>query len=143
MARLSSIFGALFVAGLPQTASAQETDISGKVSVELNAAQTIDGSCKLSFLIINGFDKQIEKAVYEAVLFGEDGQVDRLTLFDFGKLPPARPRVRQFIVPQAACEDLGRVLFNGASACEGEGVDADACETHLAPSSRTSIEVLG
>lgn len=122
---------------------AQETDLAGKISVELNAAQTTENSCTLSFLVINGLDKQIEKAVYETVLFNKDGQVDRLTLFDFGTLPPARPRVRQFALPHMSCDQLGRVLFNGASTCEGAGLDDGICGSGILPSSRTDIEVLG
>lgn len=124
-----------------QAALADEVDIGGRLSVELNAAETTEGACKLSFLITNGFDASIEKVIYEAVLFDADGQVDRLTLFDFGSLPAARPRVRQFVLPDITCEGLGRILFNGANTCEG--VATGACDTGLMPSTRTEIEVLG
>ncbi|WP_448329734.1 hypothetical protein [Sulfitobacter sp. M13] len=126
-----------------QIAAAQETDISGRVSVELNAAESVDTSCKLTFLITNGLPQPIDKAVYETVLFDASGQVDRLTLFDFGSLPPARPRVRQFVVPELGCEQLGRVLFNGASTCEGAQIEATVCETGLLATSRTNVEVSG
>jgi hypothetical protein len=122
---------------------AQEIDLAGKISVELNAVQTTENNCTLTFFVINGLDKQIDKAVYETVLFDKSGQVNRLTLFDFGTLPVARPRVRQFALPQVECEQLGRVLFNGANTCEGEGLQDGICGTNILPSSRTSIEVLG
>ncbi|WP_246252339.1 hypothetical protein [Parasulfitobacter algicola] len=83
------------------------------------------------------------KVVYEAVLFDKNGQVNRLTLFDFGSLPSQRPRVRQFAVPQMTCENLGRVLFNGASTCVGDGLDETLCDNGFLPSSRIDIEVLG
>lgn len=124
-----------------QTASAQEVDIAGRLSVELNAAQTAQGACTLSFLITNGFETGIEQVVFEAVLFDAAGQVDRLTLFDFGALPPARPRVRQFVLPDLPCEAVGRILFNGTTVCTGP--QAGQCEAGLLPSSRTDIEVLG
>ena len=98
--------------------AAQETDIKDQISVELNAAETTEDACKLTFMITNGLEALVDKIIYEAVLFDTEGQVDRLTLFDFGTLPPARPRVRQFVVPQTTCEGLGRILFNGANACE-------------------------
>ncbi len=122
---------------------AQETDLAGKISVELNAVQSAEDSCTLTFFVINGLDKPIEKAVYETVLFDTNGQVNRLTLFDFGALPVARPRVRQFALPQVKCEQLGRVLFNGANTCEGEGLQDGVCSANILPSTRTSIEVLG
>ena len=123
--------------------AAQETDIKDQISVELNAAETTEDACKLTFMITNGLEAPVDKIIYEAVLFDTEGQVDRLTLFDFGTLPPARPRVRQFVVPQTTCEGLGRILFNGANACETAGSASGVCDTGLLPTSRTSIEVLG
>ena len=136
----------LFAAALllaSQSAVAQESDIDGRVSVELTAAETVEASCKLTFVITNGLEQPVDKLVYEAVLFDETGQVDRLTLFDFGSLPPARPRVRQFVVPELTCEGLGSVLFNGASTCEGADVDAGVCDTGLLATSRTHVGVSG
>jgi len=138
--RLFLLIASLMVS---QGATAQEADISGKLLVELNAAETMEASCKLTFLMTNGLDLAIDKVVYEAVLFDTGGKVDRLTLFDFGSLPPARPRVRQFVVPDVTCEALGRVLFNGVNSCEGAGVEASLCETGLLATSRTDIEVSG
>jgi len=136
----------LFAAALllaSQSAVAQESDLDGRVSVELNAAETVEASCKLTFVITNGLEQAIDKVVYEAVLFDETGQVDRLTLFDFGSLPPARPRVRQFVVPELTCEGLGSVLFNGASTCEGADIVAGVCDTGLLATSRTNVGVSG
>jgi hypothetical protein len=124
-------------------ALAQETDISGRISVELNAVETTDTACILTFMIINGLEVTIDRVVYETVLFDTGGQVNRLTLFDFGMLPPVRPRVRQFAVPNLSCDRLGRILFNGANACEGAGLDDGVCDSGLMPSTRTDVEVLG
>lgn len=135
-----TLYAVLFLS-LAQSAVAQEVDIAGRLSVELNAAETTNGACKLSFLMTNGFGATAEKVIYEAVLFDANGQVDRLTLFDFGRLPPARPRVRQFVLPDITCEGLSRILFNGANTCEG--LEEGQCETGLLPSTRTQIEVLG
>ena len=79
----------------------------------------------------------------ESLFETEAGRVERLTLFDFGTLPAARPRVRQFVVPDLACEALGRVLFNGAETCTGAGLAEGACEDGLLLSSRTAVELLG
>ncbi|MFG6591794.1 hypothetical protein [Sulfitobacter sp. 1A12157] len=113
------------------------------LKVELNAADTTEANCKLTFLITNELSAPLDKAVYETVLFDREGTVNRLTLFDFGELPVGRPRVRQFVVPQTTCENLGRILFNGAQSCEGAGIEAGTCESALAPATRTEIEVLG
>ena len=128
--------------GLAAMAQAQE-ELSDTVLLELNTAQSQGDACTLTFQIINGYESEIDSLVYETVLFDSEGGVNRLTLFDFGALPPGRPRVRQFSVPGMTCEGLGRILINGAHACEGEGLDAGACVNGLKLDSRVAIEVLG
>lgn len=126
-----------------ETPAATAATAAPSLKVELNAADTTEANCKLTFLITNDLSAPLDKAVYETVLFDREGTVNRLTLFDFGQLPVGRPRVRQFVVPQTTCENLGRILFNGAQSCEGAGIAAGTCENALAPATRTEIEVLG
>lgn len=122
--------------------AAQEPS-TGHISIELNALEPVEDACRISFVIRNGHETDIEKAVYEAVLFDSQGRVDRLTLVDFGSLPADKPRVRQFVVPGIGCTTLGRILINGAETCSGEGVEAALCTTDLQLTSRTDIEVMG
>lgn len=112
------------------------------LAVELNAAQTLDGTCRLTFVVTNGAAAPQDVTVFETVLFTTEGTVDRLTLFDFGTLPPGRARVRQFDVDGLTCDGLGQILFNGAARCEG-AMDVRACEAALIPTSRTGIAVAG
>ncbi|MEP5153581.1 hypothetical protein [Planktotalea sp.] len=131
----------------PNTALAQDIDLTGKISVELNAADPVADSapqaCTLSFFITNGMEHTLDSLVVETVLFDAAGKVDRLTLFDFGALPTARPRVRQFAVPNLACDNIGRILINGVQNCAGGTADNASCGDALLPSSRTNIEVIG
>ena len=124
-------------------AIAQEVEQGAAVSIELNAVKANETSCTLTFLALNGHAGQIDKVVYETVLFDTGGQVDRLTLFDFGTLPPGRPRVRQFSVAGVACDGLGQVLINGAHTCDAADLADDACEAGLILNTRTKIEVIG
>lgn len=112
------------------------------ISLELNAQEQTERGCKLSFLARNGTGGDIDAAVYETVLFDSTGQVDRLTLFDFGALPANKPRLRQFVVPGLQCDALGQVLINGAATCEA-GAGADVCTKALTLSSRTDVEMMG
>ncbi|WP_316016118.1 hypothetical protein [Roseobacter sp. HKCCA0434] len=113
------------------------------ISIELNAAAQAEGGCTLSFLLSNGHDRAVESAVYEAVLFDAGGQVAQLTLFDFGSLPPGRPRVRQFTLPDRQCDEIGMLLINGAQSCEAPGLDAEICIETLRLDTRTDIEIAG
>lgn len=128
---------------LAHGAVAEDKELGEAVLIELNATKSTADSCTLTFLVLNGHATEIEKAVYETVLFNSAGQVDRLTLFDFGTLPPGRPRVRQFSVPGMTCEGLGQVLINGAHTCEAGDLPPSICETGLTVDTRTSIEVTG
>lgn len=123
--------------------AAQDTDLANRLLIELNAAQPQDDGCKLSFLVQNGHATDIGKAVFETVLFDASGQVDRLTLFDFGALPAGRPRVRQFVIPGTACDGISQILFNGASTCEAGDLGPAACTGDLLLDSRTDTEVTG
>ncbi len=125
------------------TAALAQDPIGPRLSVELNAADPAHGGCKLSFLVLNGHQADVSRAVFEAVLFDTQGRVDRLTLFDFGALPAGRPRVRQFVVPDLSCTDLGQVLFNGVESCEAGALGAAACMDGLELKSRVTVEVIG
>lgn len=61
--------------------------------------QSGEGSCPLTFTVANGHSVEIEHLVFETVLFDTEGAVNRMTLFDFGRLPVSRPQVRQVAVP--------------------------------------------
>ncbi len=134
---------ALMVSMLGVAAHAQDGIAKPSVSIELNTVKPGESGCKLSFLVLNTHGAAIEKAVYETVLFDSAGQVDRLTLFDFGTLPPDRPRVRQFSISGMDCNTLGQVLINGAHTCEAPDLDDKACEAGLTLTTRTAIEVIG
>lgn len=93
---------------LPLPLAAQETAPAVGLTIELNATKGVEQGCQLSFLIRNGHETDIDSAIYETVLLDTSGQVDRLTLFDFGELPAGRPRVRQFVVPGTGCDGWAR-----------------------------------
>ncbi len=143
MKRLSAL-GAIAALALPMHgAHAQEADVAPGLAVELNGAAPAETGCTLSFVVVNGYDGPVDQLVFETVIFDADGQVDRLTLFDFGSLPPARPRVRQFTMPDLECDGIGRVLINGASTCEAPTLADGACMDGLQLSTRTKVELIG
>lgn len=125
---------------LPGLAPAQDDPA---LRIELNAADTVGESCRLTFVLRNTLDQQIDQMIAETVLFSNDGQVLLLTLFDFGTLPVARPRVRQFQVPDASCDRLGMVLINGMDTCQVGDAASGACAAALSLSSRTPIGLEG
>lgn len=120
--------------------SAQEA--APAVSIELSKAEAAGNACTLSFVAQNAHAADIASAVYETVLFDDHGRVAKLTLLDFQNLPSGRMRVRQFRFADMPCEGISRVLINGASTCDGEGLPDGACGA-LNLLSRAKMELLG
>ncbi len=136
----------MFTAGLMTLATnahAEDTTPSAGISVELNTVGQVEAGCQLTFLTSSGYEQGIEQVVFETVLIDTDGAVTLLTLFDFGALPPARPRVRQFVIPGQECSALGRILINGVTTCSVPGKDDGVCAAGLTVSSRTDVELIG
>ena len=125
---------------IPATALAKDPVPPG-VALDLSAAEQIGGACKLSFVATNSHASDITQAVYEVVLFGADGAVAQMTLLDFRDLPAGRPRVRQFQFNNMACDEIPRLLINGAATCDG--APAGGCIKGLQLSTRTGTEVIG
>ncbi|MET4130482.1 hypothetical protein [Roseovarius sp. MBR-6] len=142
----SGIIAAWLCAGAAGMGLAQASDNAPPPQLDLRlntVSGTEKGSCRLTFVIRNGLDSDIEKLVSEAVLFDVAGHVTRMTLFDFGALPEGRPRVRQFDLAGLTCDGLGAVLINGIGTCEGAGLSPAACLDGLRLSNDTEIEVSG
>lgn len=108
--------------------------------LELNGLEPSEAGCRLTFVVSNGLGAALARAAFEIVLFDRRGLVDRLTVLDFKDLPAGKTKVRQFDLPQADCQNFGRVLVNDAVACEGEGVEPSACIRGLATATRAGIE---
>lgn len=137
-------FGVLLAGAVPVMALAQSAESTpAHLSLELNAVQDVGGSCRLTFLVHNKTGMEIEKAVFETVIFDTSGRVVSLSLFNFRELPAARPRVRQFELPEVACDGVGQALINGASSCVVNGTESEVCDAALSLSSRLAVELLG
>lgn len=136
--------GLLLAGAIPASALAQTVESTpAKLFLELNAIQDVGGTCRLTFLARNETGENIEKAVFETVIFDTSGGVASLSLFNFRDLPADRPRVRQFELPERTCNSVGQALINGASSCVVGGAESEVCESALSLSSRVDVELLG
>ena len=118
--------------------AAQET-ATRSIKLELNALQKSDKGCRIAFVVENAMGKDIAKAAYEIALFTREGLVDRLLVLDFQDLPNEKTKVRRFDLAEADCDEIGRVLINDASACEGDGIEPGDCIGRLEATSRGSV----
>jgi hypothetical protein len=122
---------ALLILALAAPALGQEPATAERaLALSLNRLDAGAGACRLTFVADNAL-APLSGLVLETVIFDRSGRVAALSLFDFGALPEARRRVRQFDVAGLACADLAQVLVNGVAACTGEGVGAGDCAAAL------------
>lgn len=130
------------LAGFAAPALAQEV-AAPKLLLELNAAQASEKGCRVTFLATNELGGALEKASVEMALFNGAGAIERIVTLDFKGLTEGKTKVLQFELANLDCADLGRVLINDITACEGTGLEADACLAGLVPSARPENIVFG
>lgn len=136
---LKFLFALAIVAGAGAPAHAQDA-AAPALRLELNALEASDKGCRMAFVVQNGLDKNIAKAAYEIALFNKQGLVDRLMVLDFQDLPANKTKVRRFDLTETDCSDIGRVLINDASSCEGDGIEPGDCIGLLTTSTRGDVE---
>lgn len=120
--------------------AAQEAAASPSIGLELNGIEQVESGCRMTFVVANRLGSDIAKAAYEIALFDEEGLVDRLMVLDFQALPDGKTKVRQFDLADTECAEIGRVLINDATACEGDGIEPGACIANLITETRTDAE---
>lgn len=136
-----TILSLLVMIGLLPSALEAQAPVLG---IELNAVEDRAGGCRMTFVATNGLGTDLSELVLEAVIFNPEGLVARLVLLDFQDLPQARPRVRQFDLPDLECTKVGQVLVNQVGTCSGQELPEQACAEAMQPSSRIeAIKILG
>lgn len=101
--------------------------------VELNAAETENGKCKLTFVIENKTDKALESLKLDLVTFDPDGIAYKRLTTEMGPVRPMKTIVRIFLV-EGDCGKIGSVLLNDVTGCAP--ADTATCLDGLALSSR-------
>ena len=130
-------------AGLTAAALSLPTPVvaqSGNISLELNAARDVEGTCRLIFVATNNTGAAISELAYEVVMFDGEGFVDELLTFGFGELARDKTKVVSFIIGERNCTDISRVLVNNVASCTAADGSEPNCMGGLVTSSRADIE---
>jgi hypothetical protein len=101
--------------------------------VELNAAVTQDGKCRLTFVIENKTDKAIDSLKLDLMTFDPEGIAYKRLVTEMGPVRPSKTMVRIFLV-DGECNHIGSVLVNDVTGCAP--ADPGACLDGLTLSSR-------
>jgi len=103
------------------------------IRIELNAAETVQTRCRLSFVIENKGESPIESLKLDLALFGREGGIQRRMVTEMGPVRRTKTIVRAFEV-EGDCGQIGSILVNDVAACAPG--NADGCLDRLALSSR-------
>ena len=135
MLKPTALLAALAALAVPAAAQ----DAPPSLAIELNALQPAEGGCRVTFLATNGLGASLDRAAVEMALFDTAGAIERIVTLDFTELSPGKTKVLQFELAGLDCTDVGRVLVNDITACEGEGLAPGACLAALVTTARPDI----
>lgn len=124
---------------LTTPALGQEAAPTPSLALELNALQAADTGCRVTFLATNNLGGALDRAAVEVALFDTGGAIDRIVTLDFKSLSPGKTKVLQFELANLACDNIGRLLVNDISACDGVGIASTACLETLVTTTRPTI----
>jgi hypothetical protein len=102
------------------------------ILVELNAAESAQSRCRLSFVIENKSEAAIESLKLDLAVFGRDGVIQRRLVTELGPVRGAKTIVKAFEL-DTECGQIGSILVNDVTACAP--MAPDACLDRLALSS--------
>lgn len=131
--------GLLFSASFISNAYSRDTN---SLTLELNKIEPRSNDCLLTFVVSSNTKSDIQKHAYEFVIFDKELSVDRMRVFDFRDVAAGKIKVRQFQLPNTKCDNLGRLLLNDVSACDGKDLDKKYCASSLKVTNKTSVEFL-
>lgn len=110
-----------------------------KLALELNALQPSEAGCRVTFMATNTLGSQLDRAAVEIAFFDGEGGIDRIVTLDFKNLAEGKTKVLQFELADLPCDNVGRLLINDISTCEGGMLQADACLAGLVTTARPDI----
>jgi hypothetical protein len=119
----------LFLLILPIALPALAAPAAKTILVELNALETADNRCRLTFLIENKRDSAIDTFKVDFAVFNREGIIHRRLTAELGPVRSEKTNLRSYLV-DGACDQIGSILVNDITACmPGEpGACYDALE---------------
>lgn len=125
-----------------QTSTQAAAEAENTISIQLNDAETVNGSCRLTFVIRNALTTPVNALGLDLVMFDTSDGVSGYAAVDFGDLPTGKTRVRQYDVSRGECAGISRVLLNEVRACDLPNAAQQDCLPLLRIDSRSEIDLI-
>lgn len=129
---------AMFVAGAACPPAAAEP-AEGRLTIQLNKAETIAGSCRITLVARNGMAGDLAGLGLDLVVFDKASAVVGYAAIDIGVLPEGKTRVRQYDVATSECSAIDGILVNEVRHCGSPDAPSASCQSALSVSSRSEI----
>ena len=127
------------LAALPAAPARAE---SGRMGVELNKLEQIDGGgCRAFFLFHNQTGMAFEGFEMSLAVLDTKGIIQRLLTIDAAPLPSDRTALKLFEIPKTQCGDVSEILLHEMPSCKPQnGAEMD-CFPILDLTSRASAKL--
>jgi hypothetical protein len=86
------------------------------IRLELNAAEAVQNRCRLSFVVENPSDQNIDGLTLDLVLFNREGSIQQRLLAELAPVRRAKTMVKAFEV-EGECARIGSILLNDVTVC--------------------------
>jgi len=111
------------------------------IALELNRANTVAGSCEVSFVVRNELAHTLDRFQLELYVFDSDGIIKARSNIDLAPLRKNKSTVLAFRLYAAPCSNVSKVLVNDIPRCRAGTGAAFDCLSGLTVSSRNKIEL--
>jgi hypothetical protein len=113
---------------------------AAKISVEFNDLQQAEGGCRAVFVLNNGLDKALDGVTLKVVTFDKDDHAKLFLSLEVGALPIGKTRIVRFdLGEEMACADVGRIVLDDVTRCEGADIDPPKCLAAIALATRAGV----
>lgn len=129
--------GAACLAAVGAAAAAE-----GRLTVELNKFEEVEGGCRSFFLFRNRTGMAFEGFELSLAILTADGVIDRLLTIDAAPLPADRTTLKLFEIPEIACSAIGEVLLHDIASCRPQNAEETDCFAFLELSSKTAAPLV-
>jgi len=106
----------LLVLASPTLAPAAPAAPDDPIRLELNAAESVQNRCRLSFVIENRSEMPIETLKLDLGVFNREGIIQRRLVTEMGPVLRVKTMIKAFEI-DGDCGQVGSILVNDIAAC--------------------------
>lgn len=136
-----AVLGAAILGAGPWVATPAMAE-DGKLGVELNKLEPIEGGCRSFFLFRNATGRTLSAFEMSLAILDREGIIDRLLTIDAAPLPAGRTTLKIFEIPEIGCDGIGEIILHDMPACAAaDGAETD-CFALIALESRADAALV-